>query len=708
MRRLKFSVKKIHLAYQRLSTYGVCISKQRLIAKISEAGKHHDLEILKRKEEVEQLAIQLLSVKDMLRLELKMLHNQNPQQHLEVATQVLTGPSPSSATISFVDESDIPLFHVDAQKRRPENQKSTTSTIQEIVAAEFTELATIANQEHLVKCEELIQEKCKLQTKMLQQSYGIVGDNLDFFIRVKHMSSTNQNKSIHWFNLLGLLNRVTGSDLDNEHPLKQVDEIKAADFIPTPELHAELLEDLVPLAARVIVDNIPGFADFKKLVLRHIEHKYSDAMKDKTIEIPLGLLMKNESIGSEMIEILEYVHEKYVPCNKGAKGKTCTQKVFFGGDNLTEERARNLQGAMAEGDTDIDRLEGIITKNEDWHAIRYMYKILYEIFYNEASAKDVGSMSYNMNLTRNSNARGNVLDRFNACKEFVRFETEALLVTLAMQYFGITNIHAHRDEVIPPNINDASKEEKVEWLYRCKCHKINRVEEKSGFGKTPKDDVYSYAAGRLNLGLLLLNVDDAVKEGDGERIIRCWRFFLLFYKAYGHHKYGIAAYHLLSRVTALLTPAQAEQLVWNRTVNKKGGKGSNISCDLRLEQLNCLTKEILCNLGVNLDESNAKRESYAIGFLEKILEALDKDLTIHNCSGHHKVKSKQKDFEHLVDNLSSKKIFLFQDGRQNEHFKDFDGNLLRKLDVASLSSWLKEMQKKLVKKHSKVSVATNT
>eukprot|EP00794_Sanderia_malayensis_P004842 gene4842-5476_t len=676
MRRLKFSVKKIHLAYQRLSTYGVCISKQRLIAKISEAGKHHDLEILKRKEEVEQLAIQLLSVKDMLRLELKMLHNQNPQQHLEVATQVLTGPSPSSATISFVDESDIPLFHVDAQKRRPENQKSTSSTIQEIVAAEFTELATIANQEHLVKCEELIQEK-----------------------------------------------------------------------------------------SRVIVDNIPGFADFKKLVLRHIEHKYSDAMKDKTIEIPLGLLMKNESIGSEMIEILEYVHEKYVPCNKGAKGKTCTQKVFFGGDNLTEERARNLQGAMAEGDTDIDRLEGIITKNEDWHAIRYMYKILYEIFYNEASAKDVGSMSYNMNLTRNSNARGNVLDRFNACKEFVRFETEALLVTLAMQYFGITNIHAHRDEVIPPNINDASKEEKVEWLYRCvrklikehvvepqtkavvqiqmgiekndckkvgtfpctfenctqqfryeklrsnhekKCHKINRVEEKSGFGKTPKDDVYSYAAGRLNLGLLLLNVDDAVKEGDGERIIRCWRFFLLFYKAYGHHKYGIAAYHLLSRVTALLTPAQAEQLVWNRTVNKKGGKGRNISCDLRLEQLNCLTKEILCNLGVNLDESNAKRESYAIGFLEKILEALDKDLTIHNCSGHHKVKSKQKDFEHLVDNLSSKKIFLFQDGRQNEHFKDFDGNLLRKLDVASLSSWLKEMQKKLVKKHSKVSVATNT
>lgn len=96
-------------------------------------------------------------------------------------------------------------------------------------------------------------------------------------------------------------------------------------------------------------------------------------------QIPLGLVMKNESIGAEMIEIMELVQERYVPCIKEGDGANETtqivQTLYFGGDNLTEERARNLQGAMSDGETAYDRLKGIIPKNEDWHAIRYMYKV---------------------------------------------------------------------------------------------------------------------------------------------------------------------------------------------------------------------------------------------------------------------------------------------------------------------------------------------
>ena len=70
---------------------------------------------------------------------------------------------------------------------------------------------------------------------MLNHSYGIVGDNLDLFIRVKHMASDNQNKSIHWFNLLGLINRVSESDFNNEQPIKAVDDIKISDLVPSKE-----------------------------------------------------------------------------------------------------------------------------------------------------------------------------------------------------------------------------------------------------------------------------------------------------------------------------------------------------------------------------------------------------------------------------------------------------------------------------------------
>ena len=82
-----------------------------------------------------------------------------------------------------------------------------------------------------------------------------------------------------------------------------------------------------------------------------------------------------------MIEIMESIQSSYVPVpdqksRNGSKERVILQKILFGGDNLTEERARNLQGAMADGGSDYDCLNGIIPKNEDWHAIRYMYKVL--------------------------------------------------------------------------------------------------------------------------------------------------------------------------------------------------------------------------------------------------------------------------------------------------------------------------------------------
>lgn len=50
-------------------------------------------------------------------------------------------------------------------------------------------------------------------------------------------------------------------------------------------------------------------------------------------------------------------------------------QVFFGGDNLTVERAVNAQRASADGDNPWDRLEGVVPKNEDWHADRNKFQV---------------------------------------------------------------------------------------------------------------------------------------------------------------------------------------------------------------------------------------------------------------------------------------------------------------------------------------------
>jgi len=62
---------------------------------------------------------------------------------------------------------------------------------------------------------------------------------------------------------------------------------------------------------------------------------------------------------------------------------------------------------------------------------------------------------------------------------------------------------------------------------------------------------------------------DAVKEGGGNRIIKYWKFNLLALKAANHKNYSIEALNLLLQIDYLLSPREAAQVKWCRTVNTK-------------------------------------------------------------------------------------------------------------------------------------------
>ena len=95
--------------------------------------------------------------------------------------------------------------------------------------------------------------------------------------------------------------------------------------------------------------------------------------------MPLGLIFQNENVTDEMIEIMEHIHQEYVPTaivsSETGDHQEVVQTIFFGGDQLTEERARTAKDARADGDTDFEKLEGLQAKHEDWHAIRLVYQV---------------------------------------------------------------------------------------------------------------------------------------------------------------------------------------------------------------------------------------------------------------------------------------------------------------------------------------------
>ena len=76
------------------------------------------------------------------------------------------------------------------------------------------------------------------------------------------------------------------------------------------------------------------------------------------------------------------------------------------------------------------------------------------------------------------------------------------------------------------------------------------------------DGVYSYSTELLTLGLLWLNYYDSVREGDGDRIIRTWKFNLLVFKAARRKNYSIEALNLILQAEHILSPREAAQVKW--------------------------------------------------------------------------------------------------------------------------------------------------
>lgn len=174
---------------------------------------------------------------------------------------------------------------------------------------------------------------------------------------------------------------------------------------------------------------------------------------------------------------------------------------------------------------------------------------------------------------------------------------------------------------------------------------FNTVTNPTELNPEPKDDVYDYPCGFMNMALLLRNFAYGTKEGDGKRIIRCIKLFL------ASTKYSLEALNDLFQVFALLSPREAERLIWNRTVNNKGRSGCNVAMDLVLEHDNHLVRERIRSLGANISQESVCRICRAFFVLKSFLQCFDKELKVKKISGDHSKKSAKEDLKKVIKTL---------------------------------------------------------
>lgn len=134
--------------------------------------------------------------------------------------------------------------------------------------------------------------------------------------------------------------------------------------------------------------------------------------------------------------------------------------------------------------------------------------------------------------------------------------------------------------------------------------------------KKDKDDkIFNYHSSRLQCGLLFFDIIDAIKEGDSDRLVRCYKMVLLFEYKFHHTKYAYLLLNFFANIYAILPRYQAFLITHNRFLNKKGTKGGNIPLDLHMEHLNLDLKKLLKGMGGKITETAAQRTARSITVL---------------------------------------------------------------------------------------------
>ncbi len=338
---------------------------------------------------------------------------------------------------------------------------------------------------------------------------------------------------------------------------------------------------------------------------------------------------------------------------------------------------------------------------------------------------DGGTLFQLRNLLNRRNVKKDPTDGVNACEDFFLTVTEGHILAAVMEEFGMssladtpcTTLFPEKSSGLEPlqrrnvmmlalqkvvkkyvDVTVPSDEKELDVRSRSgkKVKKGRKGKGKTDRGMNEVDNIREYAQDVLTLGLLYLEFCDAIKEGDGSRILRCWRYLLLVYRASHRTNYAIEAFTLLAHEKYILSPRMALQLKWSRTINTHGRPGKNIPCDLHLEHLNRECKTALSGLGSNITDRAVQRIGRCIRTTTSMLENFDIQNGIPTQSSYHTRRSSVADINKIVQQLTqSSKVFQENLGRKHRAFPNFHRNLLRTVCMPTLKQWMSEQFRKL-------------
>lgn len=282
----------------------------------------------------------------------------------------------------------------------------------------------------------------------------------------------------------------------------------------------------------------------------------------------------------------------------------------------------------------------------------------------------------------------------NACEDFLEVVLSGHVISATLSYFGMKSIDdTPNSDLIPAHLQAQSPETKHAVLF----YHIGRIVDKfvnvctdHDEARESQDGVYRYAVQVLSLGLLHAEFVDAIREGDGLRVIQCWKYLLPLFKSSNRRNYALEALNLLAQLYIYLPPRQAQQLVWSRFINTHGWKGANVTADLHMEHLNRACKTAVSALGANSTPRAIVRVGKCIGPLVKASQNFDAVTNIHPPHGTHSKAKQAKDVMRVTHELFDIAcVFQEKSGRFHRSFRNISSNIHLLSKKTELLDWIK-------------------
>ncbi len=131
------------------------------------------------------------------------------------------------------------------------------------------------------------------------------------------------------------------------------------------------------------------------------------------------------------------------------------------------------------------------------------------------------------------------LDNYNACDFYFVLIVKCHILTAAMDMLGMENINSVPSKYItdPENVWMLTTEERKTLLLTISTNIfdlfVDILFHKPATDDNCTDKVHIYAKRILSLGCFYMEYSDAIREGDGSRVLRCWRYLLPMFRSSG-------------------------------------------------------------------------------------------------------------------------------------------------------------------------------